>query len=64
LFVDLLKRSTNPGDTVLDAFAGSGTIFPAAHQCKLYATGLELNPEYYGICIKRLNALDEQPSLI
>lgn len=63
LYVDLLKRSTRPGDTVLDAFAGSGTIFPASHHCKLYATGLELNPEYYGISVRRLNALDDEPSL-
>lgn len=64
LYIDLLKRSVRPGDSVLDAFAGSGTIFPAAHACKLYATGLELNAEYYGISIKRLNSLDEQPALI
>ena len=64
LYVDLLKRSTRPGDTVLDAFAGSGTIFPAAHACKLYATGLELNSEYYGISVKRLNALDSEPLLV
>lgn len=64
LYVDLLKRSTRPGDTVLDAFAGSGTIFPAAHQCKLYATGLELNAEYYGISVNRLNSLDEQPEML
>ena len=64
LFVDLLKRSTRPGDTVLDAFAGSGTIFPAAHACKLYATGLELNAEYYGISVKRLNALDAEPAML
>ena len=64
LFVDLLRRSTRPGDTILDAFAGTGTIFPAAHSLKLYATGLELNTEYYGICVQRLNKLDEQVELI
>lgn len=64
LYVDLLKRSTTPGDTVLDAFAGSGTIFPAAHSCKLYGTGLELNPEYYAISVNRLNALDDQPAML
>lgn len=64
LFVDLLKRSTQPGNTVLDPFAGTGTIFPAAHQCKLYATGLELNQEYYGIAVSRLNALDDEPEII
>ena len=64
LYVDLLRRSVRPGDAVLDAFAGSGTIFPAAHECKVYATGLELNPEYYGICVKRLNALDDEPLMV
>lgn len=64
LFVDLLRRSIRPGDTVLDAFAGTGTIFPAAHQCKVYATGIELNPEYYGIAVQRLNKLDEEPELL
>lgn len=64
LFVDLLRRSVSPGDSVLDAFAGTGTIFPAAHQCKVYATGLELNPEYYGLSVKRLNALDDEPMMV
>lgn len=64
LYVDLLRRSVRPGDHVLDAFAGSGTIFPAAHQCKVYATGIEVNPEYYGISVKRLNALDDEPAMI
>jgi DNA modification methylase len=64
LYIDLLRRSVRPGDSVLDAFAGTGTIFPAAHACKLYATGLELSAEYYGIAVKRLNALDEEPSMI
>lgn len=64
LYIDLLKRSTAPGDKVLDAFAGSGTIFPAAHSCKLYATGLELTSEYYGIAVNRLNSLDDEPEII
>lgn len=64
LYVDLLRRSVRPGDSVLDAFAGTGTIFPAAHQCKVYATGLELSPEYYGISVKRLNELDAEPAML
>lgn len=64
LYIDLLRRSVRPGDTVLDAFAGTGTIFPAAHACKVYATGVELSSEYYGISVQRLNALDEEPNLI
>ncbi len=64
LYVDLLRRSVKPGDSVLDAFAGTGTIFPAAHQLKCRATGLEQSLEYYGIAIKRLNSVDAEPALI
>lgn len=60
LYSDLLRRSVRPGDTVLDSFAGSGTIFPAAHSFKVRATGLEMNPEYYSMCVKRLQTLDDQ----
>jgi len=57
LYSDLLKRSCRPGDRVLDSFAGSGTIFPAAHAAKILATGIELNQQYYGICLQRLQGL-------
>lgn len=61
LYVDLLRRSIRPGDKVLDCFAGSGTIFPAAHQMKVFATGIEVSPEYYGMASKRLSQLDSIP---
>lgn len=57
LYVDLLKRSVRPGDRVLDTFAGSGPIFPACHQMKVYATGLEKTSESYGKCLERLKGL-------
>lgn len=59
LYSDLLKRSCRPGDRVLDSFAGSGTIFPAAHAAKVLATGLEQNSTYYGICLQRLQGLTD-----
>ena len=58
LYIDLLKRSVKPGDVVFDPFAGSGTIFPAAHQAKVKAIGIEMNPEYAGLCVQRINSLD------
>lgn len=54
LYVELLKRSTKPGDAVLDPFAGSGPIFPAANSLRLRATGIELAKSSYGICTQRL----------
>ena len=65
LYQNLLQRSVRPGDRVLDTFAGSGTIFEAANGFKCAATGIELNPEYYGQCLARIarcKAL-EQPAL-
>ena len=58
LYADLLKRSVRPGDSILDSFAGSGTIFPASHQFKCKAVGLEMNPEYFALCHKRIAGLE------
>lgn len=57
LLVDLLRRSLRPGDTVLDPFTGSGSIFPAAHSLKISATGIELDESAAGIATKRLGEL-------
>jgi DNA modification methylase/ParB-like chromosome segregation protein Spo0J len=57
LYLDLLKRSVRPGDSVLDPFCGTGTIFPAAHGSLCRATGIELDPVYAGIAAERLKGL-------
>ena len=58
LYVDLLKRSVKPGDFVLDSFSGSGTIFPACHQFKARAVGIEQNEASFGMGLKRLGELE------
>lgn len=65
LFQNLLQRSVQAGDRVLDTFAGSGTIFEAAHPFKVTAVGVERNQEYYGMCLARLARLKklEEPEL-
>ena len=65
LYQNLLMRSVRPGDRVADFFAGSGTIFEAAHAMKCTAFGTEMNPEYYGMCLKRIQRLKnlEAPAL-
>lgn len=57
LYSDLLSRSCRAGDSVLDPFAGSGTIFPAAHGLRVKATGIEIDPAAYGLAVKRLGEL-------
>ena len=57
LYTELLRRSALPGDSIFDPFMGSGTIFSAATELKLRATGIELDPVSYGIAIERLEFL-------
>lgn len=56
-YVELLKRSVRPGDLVLDPFAGTGTIFPAAAALECRAVGVEMSDHAYGICLERIGEL-------
>ena len=58
-----LRRSINPGDAVLDPFCGTGPIFPAAHELKCKATGIEIDAASYAIAYKRLEGLKTEPEL-
>lgn len=66
LYQNLLQRSVRPGDRVFDAFGGTGTLIPAAHTYKCTAVVTELNPEYYGLCLRRVQDLVilETPAMI
>lgn len=57
LYKDLLRRSIRPGDTVLDPFCGSGPIFPAAHDLRVKAIGIEQDQAAYGISVERIKKL-------
>ena len=54
LLIDLLSRSCNPGDAILDPFAGSGPVFLAAAKSKLRVTGIELDPQHIATCKLRI----------
>lgn len=56
VYTNLLRRSVSPGDRILDAFCGSGPIFPAAVEMQCVATGIEQNEKYYHMAIERLEA--------
>lgn len=60
LFADLISRSCEPGDRVLDPFSGSGTIFVSAYRMQVHATGVELDPASYGIGLERIKDLENE----
>lgn len=51
-FLDVTKR----GETVLDPFMGSGTSLIAAEECGRTAYGIELDPAYVDVIIRRWEA--------
>ncbi len=55
----IILTSSNPGDLVLDPFAGSFTACAVALALGRRAVGIELNPEYYKIGLRRTNILSE-----
>jgi len=50
----LIRAYTNPGDTVLDCFMGSGSTAIAAMRCDRKYTGAELDAEYYAKLQERI----------
>jgi len=51
---DHVETWSNPGDVVLDPFAGSGTTLKAAKELGRRFIGIEINPEYVAICRRRI----------
>jgi len=54
LLVRLIETSTDPGDLVLDPFAGSGSTLVAARSCQRHFIGIELDPGYAELARARL----------
>ena len=53
LAADHILSWSNPGDIVLDPFAGSGTTLKAAKELGRQWIGIEVNPDYVEICKRR-----------
>jgi site-specific DNA-methyltransferase (adenine-specific) len=51
---DHVASWSNPGDVVLDPFAGSGTTLKAAKELGRRFVGIEINAEYVEICQRRI----------
>jgi ParB-like chromosome segregation protein Spo0J/predicted RNA methylase len=54
LYTKLLSYSCVPGDKVLDPCCGSGTIFAAAKECDMIATGIEIDDEAYKLALRHI----------
>lgn len=50
----MIRGYTNPGDTVLDVFLGSGSTCVAADRCGRNSVGCERDEEYYERMLQRL----------
>lgn len=55
-----LELATNPGDTVLDPFMGSGTTGVACVQTGRNFIGCEIDPTYFAIAEKRIAAAQRE----
>jgi len=51
---DHIATWSNPGDIILDPFAGSGTTLKAAQDLGRQWVGIEINPDYIPICEARI----------
>jgi DNA modification methylase len=50
----IIENATNPGDTILDPFMGSGTTGVACVQTGRNFIGIEIEPKYFEIAEKRI----------
>jgi site-specific DNA-methyltransferase (adenine-specific) len=50
----LVQWWTEPGETVVDPFAGSGTIPLAAERCQRHGIGIEIDERYCGLANERI----------
>ena len=59
----VIKLYTDPGDTVLDPFIGSGTTALAAIETKRQYLGIELLSQYADLANRRVNEVKNTPKL-
>lgn len=61
LLAPLIQNSSKVGELIADGFLGSGSTMVASHQLKRKCYGMELDPKYCDVIVKRMIKLD--PSL-
>ena len=64
LVVDALRDCSLKGDLVLDVFLGSGTTLLAAEKVGRICCGLELDPAYVEVCLRRWEAYTKADAVL
>lgn len=64
LFAEILNNATKKDDIVLDTFCGSGTSFIACEQLDRICYGMELDPKYCDVIIKRWETLTGKKAVL
>jgi DNA modification methylase len=49
----MIEAFSDPGDRVLDPFAGSGTTIIATEMTGRRCVGIEISPAYVDVCVRR-----------
>lgn len=61
MIADILLDASHPKETVLDGFLGSGTTLIAAQKSNRRCIGVEIEPKYIDVAIKRFQAISNEP---
>jgi DNA modification methylase len=64
LVVDAMKDCSRRGDIVLDPFMGSGTTVVAAERVGRRACGLEIDPRYVDVAVRRWQAYARRDAIL
>ena len=59
LLVPLIQNSSKNDEIVADGFLGSGSTMVASHQLKRKCYGMELDPKYCDVIVRRMLKLDD-----
>ena len=63
LVVDAIKDCSRRGDIVFDPFAGAGTTLIASQKSRRIAYGIEIDPAYVDVAIRRWQKLTGEPAI-
>ncbi len=63
LIAEAILDVTDPGHVILDPFLGSGTTLVAAHRTGRIGIGLELDPKFVDVIVRRIEAVTGEPAI-